>query len=61
MAETLPTLLVPAYTTTSVEGVDHCSCTVKKDNDFPVPAGMSQTILTLAGNIEIIPGHREYG
>jgi hypothetical protein len=30
--------LVPAYTTTSVEGVDHCCCTVKKDNDFPVPS-----------------------
>ncbi len=35
------------------------SCyTEKKDSDFPFPAGMSLTKLTLVGNNLIIPGQR---
>jgi hypothetical protein len=35
--------------------------TVKKVKDFPVPAGMSLTKLSLAGNNSIIPGKEEFG
>ncbi len=35
--------------------------TVKKVNDFPSPAGMSLTKLSLGGNIFIIPGQGEFG